>query len=187
MSQGFTSTLWTSQVDGAALTNTTTATSLLHAGSKFTLFPGFFSSIGQELKVQAAGRMSTVVTTPGTFTFDLKFGSVIVATSGAFALNIVAKTNVTWKLDWDLTCRAVGGGTACTLMHTGIWSSEAVIGSPVPGTGGSGVLLIPASAPAVGTGFDNTGSAVVDLFGTWSVANASNSILVHQFRIVSPN
>jgi hypothetical protein len=187
MSQGFTSTLWTAQVDGAALTNTTTATSLLHAGAKYPMFPGALQSIGQELKIQAAGRISTVVTSPGTFTFDLKFGSTIVATSGALSLNVVAKTNVTWKLDWDLTVRAVGGGTACTLMHTGTFTSEAVIGSPLPTAGGSGVLLIPASAPAVGSGFDNTASQIVDLFGTWQTANAANSILVHQFRVISPN
>ena len=185
MSQGFASTLWTAQVDGAALSNTTTATSLLHAGSKYPLFPGYFQSIGQELLIEAAGRISTVVTTPGTLTFDLKFGSVIVATSGAFTLSTTAKTNVTWKLQWNLTARAVGGGTACTLMHTGFWMSEAAGATTVAGEAKS--ICIPASAPAVGTGFDNTASQIVDLFGTWSVANASNSIQVHQFRIISPN
>lgn len=187
MAQGFTSTLWTAQTDGAALSNTTTATSLLHAGSKFPLFPGYFQFVGQELKVQAAGRISTLTTTPGTLTFDLKFGSVIVATTGAFTLNTVAKTNVTWKLDWDLTCRAIGGGTACTLMHTGEWKSEAGVGASAPSAGSADILMIPASAPAVGTGFDNTASQIVDLFGTWSVASASNSIQVHQFRIISSN
>lgn len=174
-----------SQADGTALTASTSATSLLPSSAKFTL-PANFLSIGTVLRIRAAGRITTVVTTPGTLTLDIRFGSVIVATSPAFALNIVAKTNVTWVLEWDLTCRAIGGSTSANMMHTGKWTSEAVIGSAVPGTGSSGVLLIPASAPAVGTGFDSTAAQQIDFFGTWSINNA-DSILVHQFTIDSPN
>src|SRR5271154_4357852 len=107
---GYAWTLITAQGDGGALTNTTPA-SILPTQAKFTL-PANFLSIGTTLRVRSAGRISTVVTTPGTFTFDIRFGAVIVATSPAFALNVVAQTNVTWVLQWDLTCRAVGGGTS---------------------------------------------------------------------------
>ena len=174
-----------SQVDGAALTGSTTPTSLLPSSAKFTL-PANFLSIGTTLRFRAAGRITTVVTTPGTLTLDIRFGSVIVATSQALALNIVAKTNVTWRLKWDLTCRAIGGGTSANFMHVGEWMSEAVIGSPLPSVGGVGEFTIPASAPAVGTGFDSTAAQQIDFFGTWSINNA-DSILVHQFTIDSPN
>jgi hypothetical protein len=137
--------------------------------------------------VEASGRISTVVTTPGTLTFTWRLGGNLVASSPAFALNIVAKTNVTWWLRWAMTVRAVGTGTTANCMHTGFWASEAVIGSPLPTVGGSGVLLIPASAPAVGAGFDSTISNISDLFAAWSVANAANSIQVHQYRVMSPN
>ena len=187
MPAGYRASLVNSQVDGTALTNSTTPTSILPGQSKFTLAANYIQTIGTDIEFRAAGRISTVVTTPGTLTFDLKFGSVIVATSGALALNVVAKVNVTWELVWRLTARAVGGSTTATLMHTGRWASEAVIGSPLPSVGGSGILLIPASAPAVGTGFDSTAAQQVDLFATWSVANASNSILVHQAMLESLN
>jgi hypothetical protein len=39
----------------------------------------------------------------------------------------------------------------------------------------------------VGTGFDSTAAQLVDLFATWSVANASNSITCHQFHIEDLN
>ena len=129
------------------------------------------------------------MTTPGTLTLDVRMGptsNIVVFNGGAMALNIVAKTNVTWWLEVLLTCRTVGSGTAATLMGTAKWTSESVIGSPLPSVGGSGVLLLPSSAPAPGTGFDNTVSMVVDLFGTWSLNNA-NSILVHEYALESLN
>lgn len=175
-----------SQVDGTALSNSTSATSIIPAAAKIT-FPPNFWLIGRSIRVRAMGRISTVVTTPGTMTFELKLGSTVVFSSGALALNIVAKTNVTWELEVVLTCRAIGSGTSTTLIGIGKWVSEAVIGSPLPSAGGSGVLLLPASAPAVGTGVDSTATQQLDLFGTWSVASASNSIQVHQYTVESMN
>ena len=185
-------TLITSQVDGVALTNSTAATSLLGAAgtgashAKLTL-PANYFSIGKMLRISAFGRISTVVTTPGTLTLDLRFGAVIVANGGAMSLNAVAKTNVPWWLELILTCRAIGSGTIANLMPQGVWQSEAVIGAPLPTAGGNGSLLIPVGAPVVGTGFDSTAAQQIDLFGTWSIANAANSILVHQYSIESLN
>lgn len=178
-------TLITAQVDGTALTASTTATSILPTAAKYTL-PANYFQVGRALRVGVLGRISNVVTTPGTLTLELKFGSVIVASSGAISLNIVAKTNVPWWLEWHLTCRAIGSGTAANLMHQGVWQSESVVGSPLPTVGGNGSLLIPVGAPAVGTGFDSTATQQVDLFATWSLNNA-NSIQTHQFRLESLN
>jgi hypothetical protein len=175
------------QADGAALASSTTATSLLHATGLYVLPTNFFGFIGKRIKVVAAGRISTVVTTPGTLTLDFKLGSTIAATSGAMALNIVAKTNVPWRLEWEMTCRAVGISTTTTLMHQGIWQSEAVIGAAAPAAGGCGTHLLPNAAPAVGTGFAWNATQAVDLFATWSVNSASNSITCHQFELISLN
>jgi len=172
--------------DGTALTASTTPTSILSASSKFTLPANFFNFIGKRIRVRAAGRISTVVTTPGTLTLDFRLGSVVAFTSGAMALNIVAKTNVSWIFEAELEARAVGASTTAALLGIGRWMSEAVIGSPLPSAGGSGVLLLPASAPANGTGFDSTAAQQVDMYGTWSISNA-NSIQVHQFSLESMN
>lgn len=180
-------TLIEAQADGAALTNTITATSLLPTPAVYTLPSNFFNVIGKKLRIFAMGRMSTVATTPGTFTFDVRFGSTVVWTGGAMALNTTAQTNDTWTLELDLTCRAIGSGSVSTLLGIGYFCSAAVIGSPAPSAGGSGSLLLPATAPAVGTGFDCTATQAVNLFGTWSVANASNSITLHQYSLESLN
>lgn len=176
-----------SQVDGPALTNTVTPTSLLHATAKPQLYANFWR-IGKQIEVVAAGRISTLVTTPGTLTLELRLGPadppiIIVANGGAMALNTVAKVNVPWILKWRLTCRAIGNGTAANLMHQGEWVSEAVIASPLPTVGGPGELLLPNAAPAVGTGFNSTIGLFMDFFGRWSIANAANSIQVHQFAV----
>lgn len=182
--------LTSSPGDGNAVSNSTTETSLLTgtaAASKFTLPSKFLIYPGQTLRIRAMGRISNIVTTPGTLTYKVKFGSTAVATSPAFQLNAVAKTNVTWILDWDLTLRSVGGGTLATFMHSGQWNSESVVGSPVPASGGAGTLLIPASAPAVGSGFDETVANIIDLTATFSIANAGNSVQLHSYKLESLN
>lgn len=183
--QSWQETLINSSVDGTALTASITATSILPAAAKLTL-PANFFYVGRMLKITAQGRVSNIVTTPGTLTLDIRLGAVIVANGGAMSLNVVAKTNVPWWMEWILTCRAIGNGTSANLMHQGTWQSESVIGSPLPTAGGVGSLLIPVVTPAVGTGFDSTAAQTLDLFGTWSLSNA-NSIQVHQYKVESLN
>ena len=181
-SNSWNQTLITSQGDSTALSNTTTATSILPAAAKFTM-PANLLKIGDILRVVARGRISTVVTTPGTLTLDVRFGSVVAFNGGAMSLNTTAQTNATWEFFADLYVRSIGASTSATVLGAGRWSSRAIIGSAAAGSGGPGNLLLPDTAPAAGTGFDSTTSFVVDLFGTWSVANASNSITTHQFEL----
>lgn len=131
--------------------------------------------------MKAWGRISNIVTTPGTLTLDVRFGSTVVFNGAAMELNVVAKTNVTWEFDVTLVCRSIGSSTSATVLGIGKFISESVIGSAAPSAGGAGVLLLPSSAPAVGTGFDSTASQVVDLFAKWSISNAANSIQLHNY------
>lgn len=183
--------LITSQVDGTALTNSTTATSIIPAAARFTLPSNFFWVPGKMIRVTASGRISTVTTTPGNLTLDIRLGTVaspiVVYTTGTMSLNTTAQTNASWVSQFILTCRAIGAGTSANLMGTGFWASRAVLGSAAVGSGGDGVDVQPDTAPAVGTGFDSTITNVVDLFATFSVANASNSILCHQYLLESLN
>ena len=187
MQQGYIATLLNSIADGAALSNTTTATSLLPVIAKPTL-PANYLFAGKMFRVRATGRISTVVTTPGTLTLAFRLGSVDVFTSGAMTLNTVAQTNTPWIYDAIMTVRAVGATTTANRLGQGTWTSHAVIGSAAIGTGGAGIQMMPYNAaPAVGTGFDSTAAQLVDLFGTWSVNNAANSITCHQFLIEDLN
>ena len=148
------------------------------------ILPNNYFVIGKQWKVKLQGRISCAVTTPGTARFDLRLGSagsVLAFDSGALNLNIVAKTTVPFDLDIDLTCRAVGTGTSTTLFGIGRFTSEAVVGAPLPSAGGNGVLLVPVGTPAVGTGFDNTAASAVDMFFTQTVA--TGSMTVHNYEI----
>jgi hypothetical protein len=186
-SNSWNQSLITAQVDGTALSNSTTATSILPAAAKFVL-PSNLLLIGTKLRIKASGRISTVVTTPGNLTLDVRFGSTVVFNGAATALNVTAQTNATWDLEIDLTCRSIGASTSATMLGTGKWISRASLNGPAVGTTtGVGTVLLPDTAPAVGTGFDSTASQTVDLFGTFSVANAANSIQLHQYELILLN
>lgn len=183
---GYWNNLIEAQGDGTAHSNNTTAASILPAAAKKTLPANFFRQVGQKLRIRAHGRISTVVTTPGTLTFEFHLGptaNIIVAQTQAFTLSTTAKTNVGWFLDWMLTLRAIGGGTSANFMHQGVWTSEACGATTVAGEAKS--ALIQSSASAVGTGFDETVAMVGDLYADWSVQSASNSIQLHGYELDS--
>lgn len=177
MQSGYCALATSAAGDGTALTNTVAATDIMPANAKWTFPTQWFAQPGNALLVRASGRISTLATSPGTLTLDLRLGSVIIATSQALTLSTTAKTNVNWYLEWLLTLRAAGA--TANFMHSGWFTSEAFGATTVAGE--AKTACIPASAPAVGSNFDSTATQDLHLFATWSVASASNSIQVHQF------
>jgi hypothetical protein len=167
--------------DGAALTNSTTPTNLLPASALEAAFGIGYWERGKVLAFDFSGRISTVVTTPGTLTLALRLGAVDIFSSGAMALNTTAQTNTHWRLSGELVCRVAGSGSATVFFPKGCrFESHTVIGSPAPTAGGAGAHMLPYNAaPAVGTGLDFTGDQKLTLMATWSVANAANSITLH--------
>lgn len=176
--QGWGETLISAQVDGTAVTGTT-AGSILPAAAKFTI-PANFFAIGRVLRVNAMGRISNIVTTPGTLTLDVRFGSTVIFNGGAFSLNTTAKTNVNWRFIGLLTCRAIG--TTGNMFGQADFTSESVVSSPA---GVANDVMLPASAPAVGSNFDTTAAQLVDMFATFSLTG--NSIQLHQYTLESMN
>jgi hypothetical protein len=189
--QGWVETLISSQIDGTALASSITATSLIPPAARYTLPSNFFSEAGKQLRITARGRVSTVVTTPGTLTLDVRFGTVatpiIVFNGGAMNLNTTAQTNASFEFEAILTCRAIGNATSANTLGVGTFMSRALIGSAAVAAGYAGSALLPDTAPGVGTGFDSTITQVVDFFGTWSVSNAANSIQCHTFALEALN
>jgi hypothetical protein len=177
-------TLITAQSDGTAVT-AAAATTLLPAHAKYTLPANFFQRLGQKLKIRASGRISSVITTPGTAAFSVKFGATTVFDGLAILLDsVAAHTNVGWFLDIELTCRAVG--SSANLMGQGVWTSEDILG--VPASAPKGVLsaILPwNSAPAVGSNFDSGASQQVDLIFTQTVA--TGSITLHTYELIACN
>ena len=167
--------------DGPTLT-AAAAASCLPTNVPWTLPAGYWQ-VGRMWRLTATGRISCVITTPGTARFDLRMGSVTVFDTLAIPLNIVAKTNVPWHLEVLLTCRAAGSSTSTTLIGQGMWFSEANINTAIPSTGpGPGGTMVPYNtAPAVGTGFDCQAAQAWDFRFTQTVATGSCTL--HQILV----
>jgi len=183
--QGWQETLVTALSDGAVIT-TGIGTSCIPTGAKIT-FPNNYFQIGKALRIRAHGRISSVITTPGTARFDVRFGSSVVFDGLAVLLDTVAAhTSVAWDLEILLTCRAIGSGTAANMFGVGKWTSEDILG--VPATAPKGVLtaMLPwNTAPAVGAGFDSTAANTLDLFFTQTVS--TGSMTLHGYIVESLN
>jgi hypothetical protein len=191
MSQGFSNTLITLAAPGTAVTNTTTRTSLSVGSTqaRYTLGANALKMPGDMLLIEATGIISTVVTTPGTLTLDWALATTANLSTGAMTLNTTAQTNVPWYLRILASAYTLGAGTAAQLRFTGFWLSPASINVAVGATGpGPGGQIVPYSGTAtgastLGTTFDSTISQLTDLYATWSVANASNSIQLLQYNV----
>lgn len=168
------------QKAGSALT-AAAAASMLDPSAKLT-FPANVLKVADVIRIQARGIISNVITTPGTARFDVRMGATVIFDTGALNLNVVAKTNVPWTLELDLLIRSYGASTATQSWGQGTFTSEAVIGSPLPSVGGNGVLNVPVSGIALSTGWDSTISNVVDSFFTQTVA--TGSMTCESFRVI---
>lgn len=171
------------QANGTAVT-AAAATSLLTgtaAQAKFTFPANTFQTIGQQVMITATGRISSVVTTPGTARFDFRLGGTVVFDGLAILLNAAAAaTNVGWWLQILLTLEVVG--TSAQFFGQGFWASYDISGTPATPPQGGLVAMLPwNSAPALGTAFDATTSLQADLFFTQTVATGSCQL--HQYSL----
>jgi hypothetical protein len=172
MLTGYYARLATLQADGAAVTTNLADTSMLLGQAKYVLPAGFLQFIGQDLRIRAGGRLSTTTGT-NTLTFKVMAGSGTTAIATTQAITLVAsQTNQTWLLDLNLTVRSVGSGTLATVMFTGTFEASVAVLA-------NGGLMIPATAPAVGGGFDSTIANTIDLTANWSATG--NSLTCHQY------
>lgn len=172
---------------GAGAANTTgSVASLLPASGRVTPFPaGTFSQEGQQVMIWAAGKMSTVITTPGTAQFDFTLGGSSVFTSGAIALDVnAAHTNKPWTLFIWLTLQVIG--TAAQFMGHGMWFWEGIDGTPATAPKGVVPAMLPwNTAPALGTAFDASATLMPDLTFTQTVSTGSCQL--QQYQLNLPN
>jgi hypothetical protein len=178
-SNSWTQSLFTEQAAGPTLTAASAASMLVAASpaagqNRFTL-PANTFKVGDVLTIEATGIVSCAVTTPGTFRFDVRFGSTVVFDSTAIPLNIVAQTNIPWYVRIMLSIRSIGATTAATLWGTGILITPASLNVAAQATGpGPGGNILPYnSVPAISSGFDSTIANVFDSFFTQTVATGS--------------
>jgi len=186
---GWLECLTSAKVAGTSLVSFTTAVTAIPSPARHTI-PADDWDEGDIVVVEAAGRVSNVVTAQPTYTFQFMLGSVatpiIAATTGAVLTSTTAHTTVPWYLRWMMTVRAIGSGTSGNLMHQGIIASRAFIDAGATAditTSGHPFLLAPETTPAVGTGFDTNIANVADFFIACSTSNASNLIQVEQYAL----
>lgn len=177
--QGWVETLVASLVDGPTLT-AAAAASCIPTGDVITLPPGFWT-LGKMMRIKASGRISSVITTPGTARFDVRLGGIVVFDSLAILLDTVAAhANVGWMLEILLTCRARGNGTTANLIGQGTFTCEDILGVPAVAPKGVLTAMLPwNSPPAVGAGFNSTLQQTLDLQFTQTAA--TGSLTTHQY------
>jgi len=115
-------TLYNTVADGTAVT--AAAETILVPD--YTLPAGFLYP-GSLLKYTLFGRMSTVITTPGTWIWRLRWGGVggtALVTSGTIVPDpTAASTNIAWFAEFYVNCRSVG--TTGTAMSWGkMWQND---------------------------------------------------------------
>jgi hypothetical protein len=193
MSQyGWMECLASAQKAGPTRSAFTTAISILPTECRHTIGPDEWE-LGKALWVKASGEISNVVTTSPTFTFIFALGTIAtpitVFTTGAIVTSTTAHTTVPWWLEIQMTCRAIGSGTAANLMGQAWVQSRAFVdvsGADVT-TGGHPALMAPETTPAVGTGFDSNIAQVTDLLCACQTSAAGNAITLHQYQLISCN
>jgi hypothetical protein len=186
--QSWQETLVAQEAAGTSFGTFTTAKTVINAQALYVIPAGFFS-IRKRLRITVYGGIGTLVTTPGTITFQVMIGSVIAFTTGAIQLNATAHTNLPFQLQIDLTCQAVGAGAVAKLMGQAVIVSKVVTvtAAQTDGANTNSVIMVPATAAAQGTGFDSTIANILDFFAGFSISDAANTIKIEQYTVESLN
>ena len=177
-------TLYNTFTTAQSMLKTVTAT---EASSGFvTLPPGFFQR-GSIIEIDAEAGISNRVTGPDTFTIQVMVGAVIAFTTGAINLTTTAHTLFPARFKIRLTCRAVGNGTLTTLMGQCVGQGQmlAQAASLADNAGGTGNVMAPNTAPAIGTGFDGMVANTLDFFVAQSFSGAGNGFQLQQYKVTS--
>lgn len=180
--------LVTQHAAGTLFNTYTTAKSVINPQALTVLPAGFFSP-GKSIRIRVQGGISNIVTTPGTITFQVMIGSAIAFTSGAIQLNATAHTTLPFDLEIILTCRAEGSGTSANAMGqakiTGVMVTKTA--GQTDDAQGDQTIMAPATAPAVGAGFDSTIANILDFFAGFSISNAGNGVKIEGYVVEALN
>lgn len=178
-----------SQHASGTLLNTFTVAKTVINPQALYVIPAGILQVGSSLHIEVAGAISNIITTPGTITFQCMIGANIAFTTGAIQLNAAAHTTLPFLLTIDLTLQAEGNGTTGKFMGQGKIEGimPTVTAGQVDGVNSMTVLLVPATAPAQGAGFDTTTAQVLDFFAGFSISGAGNGVQIHQYKIFSDN
>lgn len=130
---------------------------------------------GLGLSIKAFGVLSAV--SSATFNFGIYWGGaagIALVTSGA-QTPAATPVNTPWKIDVDLVCRAVGSGTAGSIIGQGLLHL---------GTSVSAVSVFPMPNTALAAvGVDTTTAKLLSVGVTCSASSASNTVTGHGLKV----
>lgn len=144
--------------DYSTITLSTTSLMLWPAAVHTPTAGGAYWWAGKKMHLRCFGKITTAAT-PGNLTVEIRYGTTdnagsLLATSAALTL-VASQTNIAWRFEGYIQCRAVGSGSAGSLHATGIFE----VGTAVVA---AGQALIPASAPAA-VGVDTTTASGINI------------------------
>ena len=184
------SQLLRSQHQAGTLLNTyTTAKSVINSQAICPIPPGFLQ-IGDMLRIRASGGLSNVVTSQPTFTFQVMMGpaqpsTIIVHASQALIVTTTAHTLIPFEYEVWMRLDSEGSGTAAKFLAQAkaVGIMFPISGAVADPTATVGTIMAPATAPAVGTGYDSTVLNYLDFFVGISASNAGNGIQIYQYTV----
>lgn len=185
---GYPQTLKTQHGAGTLLNTYTTAKSVINPQGLLVV-PGGYLQLGDMLEVDVIGAISNIVTTPGLMNFQVKIGptaNIVAFDTGNIQLNATAHTTLPFWVKILMTLRSEGSGTAAQFMGQSYEHGVMFTRTAAQTDGANSETLIagPATAPALGTGFDSTVANLLDLWAGFTISNAGNGIQVQQYRVM---
>ena len=166
---------------GVALANSVTATDI-SANPQYVLNPNAITTVGQSLRIRAAGVFSNTGTPTlilGAYKNTTTSGGGT-GVSGTAMAATAATTTTTGATNWmwllDLTCTFTAVGSAGTLFS---------YGSVLLGTSATAVTTIPIpnATPQTAIAFNTTVGNILSIGAVWGTASASNTIICNHYFI----
>lgn len=184
---GYSQMLRSQHQAGTLLNTYTTAKSVINAQAQY-IVPGGLLQIGDMLRIRASGGISNVITSQPTFTFQVMLGptaNIVVHTSQAILTTNVAHTLIPFEYEVYMRLDSEGSGTSAKFLSQAKASGimfviSGNVGDP---TASVGTIMAPATAPAVGTGFDSTVANILDFWVGISASAAGNGIQIYQYTV----
>lgn len=179
------------KVAGTLFNTFTTAKTVINQEALYPIGANALA-VGDSYTITLTGGISNIVTTPGTIVFQVMLGSIAVWTSGLVQLNATAHTTLPFRLIVDLTVQLVNttvGGAIARFAGIGVLSGVMFTktAAQVDGANSETVIMVPVTAPALGTAFDSTIGQTIDFWTGFSISNAGNGVQVWQYRVDDNN
>ncbi|SRR5579883_1950303 len=179
-----------------AVANTTSETSLLGGVNlQPTIAPPCFAAVpGASARCLTVKGWGLLGTTTGPPTINFKFylstsigttvpGTVTIGSTGPIT-TVASVSNMLWKFELDILCRAPGQGTGnATLFVSGLVTSPGGFASPTiyPITPGGG------NSATITAAVDGSIVQYLNVSATWSAANASNTVTLAALPTIAWN